>query len=269
MFHRIALALLLAASLPHAIAAAPAPVRVMVVGTFHLDNPGQDLHNMKVDDVSTPKRQKELADVAASLLRFQPTAVMVESQRRDPGAATLPRYREYLAGTLAPSKSEVVQIGFRLAKAAGLKEAFGIDVDGDFPYEAVQKFAEAHGQAALLEGEGAKVDGWLREASGVLASSTIGATLAWFNQPARIALDNGFYQDMLAVGALDEQPGAALVAAWNKRNFEICARMIQLAKPGDRVVVVFGSGHAYLLRQCVAATPGFELVEPNDYLGGK
>ena len=103
----------------------------------------------------------------------------------------------------------------------------------------------------------------------MLASSTIGATLAWFNRPERIALDNGFYQDMLRVGALDEQPGAALVAAWNKRNFEICARMIQLARPGDRVVVLFGSGHAHLLRQCVAATPGFELVEPNEYLKAK
>ena len=269
MLHRIALALLLAASITLVHAATPAPIRVMVIGTFHLDNPGQDLHNMKVDDVSTPKRQKELADVAERLMRFRPTSVMVESQRRDPGAATLPRYREYLAGTLAPMKSEVVQIGFRLAKAAGLKEAFGIDVDGDFPYEAVQKYAEAHGQAALLEGEGTKVDGWLKEASDVLASSTIGATLAWFNRPERIALDNGFYQDMLRVGALDEQPGAALVAAWNKRNFDICARMIQLAKPGDRVVVLFGSGHAYLLRQCVAATPGFELVEPNTYLEAK
>lgn len=269
MFHRIALAFLLIASIARADAASPAPVRVMVVGTFHLDNPGQDLHNMKVDDVTTPKRQKELVDVADRLMRFKPTAVMLESQRRDPGAATLPRYREYLAGTLAPSKSEVVQIGFRLAKAAGLKETFGIDVDGDFPYEAVQAFADAHGQAALLEAEGAKVDDWLKDASGVLASSTIGATLAWFNRPERLALDNGFYQDMLGVGALDEQPGAALVAAWNKRNFEICARMIQLAKPGDRVVVLFGSGHAYLLRQCVAATPGFELVEPNDYLTAK
>jgi len=85
----------------------------MVVGTFHLDNPGHDLHNMKVDDVTTPKRQPELADVAERLMRFKPTTVMVESQRRDPGSATLPRYREYLAGTLAPTKSEVVQVGFR------------------------------------------------------------------------------------------------------------------------------------------------------------
>lgn len=242
------------------------PVKIMVLGTFHMDNPGQDLHNMKVDDVLTEKRQKELADVAAQLLKFKPTAVMLEAQRRDPGAATLPRYREYLAGSMEPSRNEVVQVGYRLAKAAGLKEAYGIDVDGDFPYEAVQQYADAHGKSAILKNEGDKVDGWLKEASDVLAKSSIAAALRYFNEPARIALGNSFYQSVLQIGGGDEQPGAALVAAWNKRNLEICARMIQLTHAGDRVVVLYGSGHAFLLRQCVAQTPGFELVEPNAYL---
>jgi Family of unknown function (DUF5694) len=39
-----------------------------------------------------------------------------------------------------------------------------------------------------------------------------------------------------------------------------------MAKPGDRIVVFYGAGHAYLLRQCVREVPGFELVEPNTYL---
>ena len=35
---------------------------------------------------------------------------------------------------------------------------------------------------------------------------------------------------------------------------------------GDRVIIVFGAGHAYWLRHFVETTPGFELVEPNRYL---
>jgi hypothetical protein len=31
-------------------------------------------------------------------------------------------------------------------------------------------------------------------------------------------------------------------------------------------VIFFGAGHAFLLRQCVAETPGYKLVEANDYL---
>ena len=50
----------------------------MMLGTYHFGNPGQDLHNMKADNVLTPKKQAELADVAARLARFKPTEIAVE-----------------------------------------------------------------------------------------------------------------------------------------------------------------------------------------------
>ena len=56
------------------------------------------------------------------------------------------------------------------------------------------------------------------------------------------------------------------LTAWYRRNFLICANLLQLSRPGDRIVVFYGAGHAFLLRQCVQETPGFKLVEPNDYL---
>ena len=51
----------------------------MVLGTYHFDNPGQDLHNMKVDSVLTPAKQAELADVASRLAKFNPTKIAVEA----------------------------------------------------------------------------------------------------------------------------------------------------------------------------------------------
>jgi hypothetical protein len=58
--------------------ASSAPAQVMMLGTYHFGNPGQDLHNMKADNVLTPKKQAELADVAARLARFKPTEMAVE-----------------------------------------------------------------------------------------------------------------------------------------------------------------------------------------------
>jgi hypothetical protein len=81
-----------------------------------------------------------------------------------------------------------------------------------------------------------------------------------------VKADHAFYRTLLRIGGGNTQPAVDLAAAWYKRNFLICANLIQLAQPGDRMVVFYGSGHAFLLRQCVAETPGFELVEPNDYL---
>ena len=38
---------------------------VLVLGTFHMANPGRDIFNLKVDDVLTEKRQKEIAETVA------------------------------------------------------------------------------------------------------------------------------------------------------------------------------------------------------------
>lgn len=38
-------------------AAKQSPAKVMIVGTFHLDNPGRDVFNVQVDDVLAKKRQ--------------------------------------------------------------------------------------------------------------------------------------------------------------------------------------------------------------------
>lgn len=240
----------------------PAPVQVMVVGLFHLSNPGHDLHNMKVDDVLAPKRQAELIAITDALARFNPNKVAVEWPRD----TVEQRFPAYLAGTLPPSRNEVMQLGFRLARTAHAAGVYGIDVGGDFPYEPVKAYADAHGLASLLDAEGAKVDRRVAEQQRLLAEQGLSAALRRVNEPARINEANSFYRTALRMGSGDEQPGAELLAAWYRRNALICANLLELAKPGDRIVVFYGSGHAFLLRQCVSETPGFQLVGANDYL---
>jgi hypothetical protein len=241
---------------------AAAPVQVMIVGVFHMSNPGHDLHNLKADDVLTPGRQAEIEAASAGLAKLRPTQVAVEW----PADVVAERYPKYLAGTLPPSRNEVVQLGFRLAKAAGLKAVHGIDVDGDFPYPPLEAYAKAHGQMPLLEAQHALIEKSLQELQGALAQGGVSAALRLLNDPARLAGDNGFYRTTLRIGSGAQQPGADLLTAWYRRNFLICANLVQLSQPGDRIVVFYGSGHAFLLRQCVTETPGFELVEPNGFL---
>jgi len=240
---------------------APAPVEVMVVGVFHMANPGHDLHNLKVDDVLSPRRQGEIAAVVAALARFRPTKVAAEWD----ADTVAERWPKYLGGTLPPSRNEVVQLGFRLAKTSHAA-VFGIDADGDFPYQPVKDYADAHGLSAVLDSQGAAVDRSLAEQARVLADKSVGATLRWVNDPERIRSNNAFYRATLMVGGGKDQPGVDLMTSWYRRNFLICANLLQLARPGDRIVVFYGSGHALLLRQCVAEAPGFTLVEPNAYL---
>jgi hypothetical protein len=234
----------------------------MVVGVFHMSNPGRDLHNAKIDDMLAPKRQHEIAQAVSGFERFKPTVVAVEW---DAERATKD-YEKYLGGTLAPSTNEVVQLGFRLARAAGLSTVRGVDASGDFPYDAVEAYAKAHGQSELLRTASQEIEQLVRRLDQAVAGGTVASALRMLNDPVRLATDNGFYRTTLKVGAGLEQPGVDLLTAWYRRNFQICANVIQLAKPGDRIVIFYGSGHAFLLRQCFQETPGFVLVEPNDFL---
>ncbi len=241
-------------------AADPAPVQVVILGTFHMSNPGHDMHNQKVDDMLAPERQEQIGAVVAALARFAPTRIAVEW----PAEVVAERYPRYLAGTLPPSSNEVVQLGFRLGKAA--KAAVeGIDVDGDFPYGPVEEWAKAHGRKSELDEIGATVERAVAEQQKALARG-VAAELRLLNEPARIAGGHGFYRTMLKYGSGADQPGVALVTAWYRRNFDLCARLAQAVRAGDRVVVLYGSGHAQLLRQCVDEMPGWKLVEANTLL---
>jgi hypothetical protein len=240
----------------------PAPTKVMIVGTFHLDNPGRDVFNVQVDDVLAKKRQAELADIANALAKFAPTQVMVEW----PEATTDAQYASYRAGKLEPSRNEVVQLGFRLAKLRDLERVHGIDVQGEFPFDAVKEYASSHGMQPRLDAALAGAGKEVQNLSERVASGTIGSVLRYMNQSSRLLENHGFYMDMLRYGEGGTQPGARLVSAWYARNLSICARLLQTVPEGGRAVVFFGEGHAYLLRQCVIEAPGVELVEANDFL---
>jgi hypothetical protein len=233
----------------------------MIVGTFHMSNPGRDLHNQKVPDVLKAEQQAQILKVVEGFAAFKPTRIDVEWDAE----TVAERYPKFLEGKLPPSHNEVVQLGFRLGQLAKAP-VFGIDVEGDFPYQAMQTWADAHGRRQELEKMGADVERDLQEGARTLSEHGVSGELRRINDPAHIAHSNDFYRSALSFGAGNEQPGVDLLTAWYKRNFILCARIAQQVKPGDRVVVIYGSGHSFLLRQCVEEMPGWKLVEPNDFL---
>ncbi|MEZ5462778.1 DUF5694 domain-containing protein [Dokdonella sp.] len=247
-------------------ASAGAPVEVMILGTYHMGNPGLDLHNMKADDVLAPERQKQLKDVVDSLARFRPNRVAVERNADDQPNHTVPVYHDYLAGERQESRNEIDQIAFRLAKKLNLAEVHGIDVDGNFPYEAVEAFAKKAGRYAELEQASSDVEKRMQAFSARQQTSTIGQLLYSMNTAQAIRDDSSFYMNLLFMGDGKTQPGAELVGQWTMRNLQICARLAQMVEPGDRVIVVYGAGHSALLRQCASDMPDWKLIEPNDFL---
>jgi hypothetical protein len=241
--------------------AADVTTEVMVVGMIHMGNPGLDRHNAQVPDVLLPRHQAEIARMTESLARFKPTQVHVESEHE---VAT--EYARYLAGELQSERGEIVQVAFRLAKQAGLAEVHASDTFMSFDFAPLFAFANAHGNKALLDDLDAKTRAEIAVYEEILRTRGILALLHHLNHPDYIRESHLLHRMVMPIGAGSEQPGADYWAGWNHRNILICAKIIQAAKPGDRLVVFFGGAHSYLLRQCVLETPGFKLVEANDYL---
>ena len=272
------LAVLAALALPTAALAQtpePEPVEVMILGTYHFNNPGRDLHNARIDSVLTPDKQAQLETVVESLARFQPTAVAVERVASDQTTMLDHRYPAFTPAELLTNADERVQIGYRLAHRLGLDRVYAIDEragDGEqtyFPYEAVDSWARANGGAEALAAMHATIAARVADLERRQGTQDIGSILAFMNGPGRAAEDKAFHYALMQFGGGEAQPGAVLNGRWFTRNAEIFARLMQAAEPGDRIVVVYGSGHASWLRDMVQTTPGFRLVEPDDYLAGR
>src|SRR6186997_248232 len=89
MFTRLSIVLLMIAAAPLQAQTADRPtgfpatcaqneVQVMLLGTYHFANPGQDVIKQDIDDVLQPKRQAELEDLVSRLASWKPDRIAVE-----------------------------------------------------------------------------------------------------------------------------------------------------------------------------------------------
>jgi hypothetical protein len=204
------------------------------------------------------------------LAKFKPTKIAVEAISNRPDFGYV-KFDEFSPDKLNTNPDERVQIAFRLARLVGHKTIYGIDEQSDtidyFPFDKVDAFAKANGQNDRLTALHQKVDEKIKAMDAAQHVKPVRLMLADLNEPAAIQADHGdFYYPLLRFGNQKEQPGAELNAAWYQRNAKIFAKLTQIAQPGDRILVVFGSGHSFWLRHFVQNTTGFELVEPNRFL---
>ena len=248
-----------------------AEIEVMVLGTYHMANPGLDLANVKADDVLKPQRQKELEALAAVLAEYKPTKIVVERIARTPELLDH-RYAEFKAADLATNRDERVQVAYRLAHRLGQKTVYAVDEDSSegepdyFPFGKVVEWAKANGVEDKLNADLEKAKGEVERINRLQAEGSIAYVLANMNRPDQADRDQRWYYGVLSYGDTEKQPGAELNAYWYMRNAKIFGKMMTVAKPGDRVLIVYGAGHNYWLRHFARTTPGFVNVDPTPFL---
>jgi hypothetical protein len=82
-----------------------ASAKIMILGTYHMANPGLDGKNLDADDVLLPRRQREIAELLEKLARFNPTKIAVESPYSE-RVELNNRYGKFLAGEYKLTRNE-------------------------------------------------------------------------------------------------------------------------------------------------------------------
>lgn len=237
---------------------------VLVLGVYHMANPGRDIFNMKADDVLAPKRQAEIAQIITVLKRFQATKIAIES---DPNGPRAGQYADYLAGKRTLTTNEIEQVGFRLAKELGHKTIYPVDVDGEFPWLRVVNYAKSSGRSLELDAMMSEIGDMVKAQGQYLASHTVLETLLYMNADAKVALDMGLYFREAHLGEPGDWAGADLVAEWFRRNLRIHSNLTRLVdSPNERILVIYGNGHLGWLRQNIASDPTLRLRKLVDFL---
>jgi Family of unknown function (DUF5694) len=245
-------------------------VQVMLLGTYHFANPGHDDIKRDIDDVLKPKRQAELADLATRLTKWQPDMIAVEWPISFSDSTQI-RYGRYRAGSLAPSRNEVVQIGFRLANNLGHAAVYPIDDDSSLGVnDSLRALDLRHPEfkrtrdsiIAILQTRSDSQDVWMRR-------TTIVEHLRSLNSDRALHDDNSFgmFGGYLAAGEGANYGGPQFLADWYARNFDMAHNLTRIVSPGvKRILVIVGSGHVPPLRNILDEAPQFCPVSPLPYL---
>lgn len=246
---------------------------LVILGTFHMGTPGNNVVNPKVADITTPERQKQIIELVEKLKKFKPTKIVIECDHPEADTKTQEIYNQYLSGQYQLSKNETNQIGFRLAKESNHKKVYCVDWS-DFWDDPAINYIKYSSQDAefdnFLKEHNRKLKEEIDAEAEKLLPLSITDQLIFVNQPAHTEKDHQRYFALLQIGRGKEYTGANYVSWWYRRNMTILTNIIRLTdSPNDKILVVYGAGHAKLLNQFAKESDFYTVESPLKYLKSK
>jgi hypothetical protein len=239
---------------------------ILVLGTYHMANRGRDVFNLQADDVLSPKRQGEMAQLIEVLKRFHPTKIAIEANLENQQVGR--EYSDYVAGKYTLSRDETNQLGYRLAKELGHHAVYPVNVEGEFPIQRVANYAKANGRAGKLDAMMASMGALVKEQDDFLRSHTILQMLEYINSDSMTAKNMALYYASVPFGEPDDYAGPDLLALWYQRNIRIYHNIITLVEsPNDRILVIYGAGHLGWLQQDIVNDATVRLRKLADLTG--
>jgi len=245
---RHVLALLLLALNSFFVAAAEEPAQIMLMGTFHFTSPKLD--SVKVDniDVTTPQSQVLLERMTKTIAdSLKPTQVMLEYDKKYDQRIN-ERYQQYLDGEFTLPVNEIYQLGFRVAKQAGVTSIKTFDHrEVSWLAGPMNEYAKVHEPEAFSAYE-KRIEDFTKAMQHQQNTLSLLELLIKQNEQSEFDANKALYIATNSIGADSNFTGADASASWWHRNFRMYSLVQRVATPGERVFVLGGSGHIAIIQ---------------------
>ena len=236
--------------------------QILLIGTFHFANPGNDVAKIKTFNVMSEKSQKELETMSDKIKKFGPDKIFVEW--RFAKQAELDKfYNKNTDSLFKKDANEITQLALRAAKKLNHKKLYAIDYRTPFPYDSLMMSMEKADQKDLMEKTKKMMEEYQKEQNEKISKSTLTELMLYFNKKETDKDNLQWYLEVAnRTGKPDDFTGASLVSNWYKRNLYMYSLIQKLTESkDDKIMVLVGGGHAAMFRQLIENDPTFELIE--------
>jgi len=240
--------------------------KVLVVGTFHFNYPGLDAlkteETEKIDVLKEPKKT-EVTELVEYIKRFKPTKIAIEAK---PGNGWTNKLKAYKKGEHRDQRGERYQLAMRIATDMNIDTLYSVDAtalsndlwkrDSTF-YKSLTNKIDRDLEDPYWDIAKDYFD--YREKQ--IKKTPIIDVFKYMNSREGHNANFGLY--LTGSFATGEGQGADnFTMWWYNRNARIFANIINITEsPDDRILVIFGNGHAAILRQFFEASPQYDFIE--------
>lgn len=233
--------------------------QILLLGMFHLDRPTNgDLIRPAIFDVASEKRQREIQEVVNRLNAFRPTGVALETSPER--ISDLQHTYETYQSESDLIENERQQIGFRLARMAGVADLHGIDWNEIVPGVPDLGIVRSHHPEAFETIVAAEMKR-TEQLEHAMEQSSFSEWLDRLHAEETIAASARIYDQIERL----ESGRIWVECYWRVRNQEIANRLLHLAQANERIVCLYGAAHLPLLRQYLNESNQVEVMTWNDW----
>lgn len=253
---------------------------ILLIGTFHFNNPGADIVKTKGFDVMSKDSQKELENITDKIKKYNPNKIFVEWEF-DQQEKLDSLYNLYIADKYFDfvdkkfpknnfyKQNEIFQLAFKVARKCNLKQVYAIDYPyTTFPFDSVLNSIEKAKQETIKTEIFKRIQDFEKMENENLSKLNLSELIIDKNSEKYRKMDLEFYISLLnKVGLNNDFSGAFLVSEWFKRNLYMYALVQKITESkDDKVMVLLGASHVALFKKYIELDENFQSIELKEIL---